>query len=652
MSPAEVAHRVFDRAQIALWRRLWFNPKKAPKPQLRAREPQFNSGLARQPSIVPAEAATPIVRCAAELLRGYWRVFAIERTDVKAGVDWHWDASASGRVAPDTYAFDIRINGEDLPFDTKYLWELSRHHQTTVLATAYWLTGEEVYARDAADQVRRWCDANPFLHGIHWASGIELGIRMISFVWTRRLLDSWKEVRNAFEFDRGFVEQVYWHSWLLSRRVSYGSSANNHLIYEAAGLYVASCAMPWFMESKRWREQSRKILEREFVRQTFDSGLNREQASDYHGFVLEALFCCIMEGDQSGHPLSDAAWDVARRMIERLADLADCKGQPPRQGDSDSAHGLLLDAPGYDRWADLLELGRICFGRSDWWPTPLAQTARAQIFSLVLNGHRKASREFVPRRRTSMAKDAGVAILRMRSNTADEIYCAFDAGPLGYLSIAAHGHADALAVELRLGGQPVLVDPGTYTYAKSRAWRRYFRSTLAHNTVELDGRSQSAEGGPFLWTSYARAKLLNASGLDEDSDVAVVVGEHDGYLKNRFKGRHRRRVSLDRHKRSLQIEDDIASERTVMCRILFHLHPDIRCSLDGAKAVLVSDSLDQQMAVMLPTEFAWQLIRGNEDPPLGWYSPSYDLKVPTSVLVGSKSIFGTIKAKTKIEFMA
>ena len=103
--------------------------------------------------------------------------------------------------------------------------------------------------------------------------------------------------------------------------------------------------MPWFAELERWREQSQEILEREFVQQTFDSGLNREQASDYHGFVLEALFCSVLEGDRSGHPLSDAVWDVGRRMIERMADLADCKGQPPRQGDGDDAHGLLLDAP-------------------------------------------------------------------------------------------------------------------------------------------------------------------------------------------------------------------------------------------------------------------------------------------------------------------
>ena len=39
-----------------------------------------------------------------------------------------------------------------------------------------------------------------------------------------------------------------------------------------------------------------------------------------------------------------------------------------------------------------------------------------------------------------------------------------DAGPLGYQTIAAHGHADALSFTLSVGGMEFLVDPGTYAY--------------------------------------------------------------------------------------------------------------------------------------------------------------------------------------------
>ena len=61
-------------------------------------------------------------------------------------------------------------------------------------------------------------------------------------------------------------------------------------------------------------------------------------------------------------------------------------------------------------------------------------------------------------------------------------------------------------VEVRYGGVDVLADPGTYCYHGEPAWRSYFRSTIAHNTVELGGRNQSGEGGPFLWLRHANGR--------------------------------------------------------------------------------------------------------------------------------------------------
>ena len=40
---------------------------------------------------------------------------------------------------------------------------------------------------------------NPFLSGVHWTSGIELGVRLISLAWIRRLLADWPGVAGLFE---------------------------------------------------------------------------------------------------------------------------------------------------------------------------------------------------------------------------------------------------------------------------------------------------------------------------------------------------------------------------------------------------------------------------------------------------------------------
>jgi hypothetical protein len=88
-------------------------------------------------------------------------------------------------------------------------------------------------------------------------------------------------------------------------------------------------------------------------------------------------------------------------------------------------------------------------------------------------------------------------LMRDRAGEPDEIWCRCDHGPHGFLSIAAHAHADALSIEVRHGGVDILADPGSYCYHGETEWRAYFRSTLGHNTLELDGANQSVLGGPL-----------------------------------------------------------------------------------------------------------------------------------------------------------
>ena len=61
----------------------------------------------------------------------------------------------------------------------------------------------------------------------------------------------------------------------------------------------------------------------------------------------------------------------------------------------------------------------------------------------------------------------------------------------------------------------------TATTANPR-WRSYFRSTLAHNTIEVGGQDQSTSGGPFLWTRHARSRLIELE-TDADGEVTALV---------------------------------------------------------------------------------------------------------------------------------
>ena len=115
------------------------------------------------------------------------------------------------------------------------------------------------------------------------------------------------------------------------------------------------------------------------------------------------------------------------------------------------------------------------------------------------------------------------------SEDGPEIWCRCDGGPHGFLSIAAHAHADALSVEVRHDGVDILADPGTYCYHGEPEWREWFRSTGAHNTIEIGGVSQSESGGPFLWNTQAPTTTL-ACEVGEQA-VQTWSAEHDGYLR-------------------------------------------------------------------------------------------------------------------------
>ena len=111
--------------------------------------------------------------------------------------DWFHDP-VTGRRAPDRQlAFQIHYRDEAETGNIKQIWEMFRHRQITVLATAWWLTQQERYAEVAAGQLRSWWSENPFLTGVHWTSGIEAGIRLISWTWARRLLDDWPKVTTS-----------------------------------------------------------------------------------------------------------------------------------------------------------------------------------------------------------------------------------------------------------------------------------------------------------------------------------------------------------------------------------------------------------------------------------------------------------------------
>jgi hypothetical protein len=640
MSPAEIQGRLVDAWLKRRWRARQLAEREPDLLALPASIPAFASAL--DPSAadgLPEEARARLLRTADAALAGRFVFFDRERDDLSGDPDWFVDPRTGLRAPSSAYAFDIDCRDVQKVGTIKYVWEPSRHYQLTVLAAAWFLTSDPRYAEFAAAQLRSWWRHNPFLSGVHWTSGIELGVRLLSWVWVRRLLNGWTGVTALFEQNPDFLRQLHHHQEYLARLGSHGSSANNHIIAEAAGQFAACCAFPWFAETPGWRERAAAVLRRETQLQTFESGLNRELASSYHLFVLELLLGAAIEGEAARYPLGADLWQRICGMTDALAATVDVRGRPPRQGDGDHGRGLLLDHPDAEPCASLLATGATLFGVCDWWPGLAPSDLRTLLWRSLAGRPMAAGRR--PTALPHRFADAGMVLLRDRPHSEDEIWCRCDHGPHGYRSIAAHAHADALSIELRCGGVEVLVDPGTYTYQGEPAWRSYFRSTIGHNCLELDGHDQSVAGGPFMWTRSAAATEIAASGLD-GGPKAVWRAAHDGYQRLSPGARHERTVTLHRAARQLVVEDAVASSGRHECRLAFHIGPEVDCYLDGSVAQLAwqTDAGRWRAVMRLPEALDWSAVRGQTEPPLGWYSPCFGAKLPIVTLVGKGVIAG------------
>jgi hypothetical protein len=251
--------------------------------------------------------------------------------------------------------------------------------------------------------------------------------------------------------------------------------------------------------------------------------------------------------------------------------------------------------------------------------------------------------------------DAGLVLLKGHVGE-DEVWCRFDSGPFGYLTIAAHAHADALALEVRVAGVDVVADPGNSSYEAEPDWRRYFRSTRAHATAEVGGHDQAEQWGAFLWAAHADADLVRLA-LDDDGRRSAT-GRHGAYRRLSPPVDHERTVTLDERAGTLGITDVLSpggapAGAEVDVVLSFPLGPTVEVTWDGTTAHLTwpgRDGRPRGADLELPDVLTWSALRGRHDPPSGWYSPEFGVRVPAWSLQGSGRVKGPIVMVSVLRF--
>lgn len=656
MSAREIWWRVCGRAQD--WRDRWLVGYHGSARRLtavlrsdgrdegRASLSEAATGVWRDAAPDSAEAGWRgrLVARAEGILAGRWRLFDLDPCEFGDVIDWNRDAKAQRR-APLVFSPKIDYRDYRAVGDCKFVWEPNRHHQLVVLARAYRATGDERYAAGAARQLESWLEACPYGRGMNWRSPLELGIRLINWVWTLDLAGS----SAAFDerLRRRVLHSAYLHLREITRKYSRGSSANNHLVGEAAGAYVASCYFHELRDAARWREEARGLMVEQIEAQTFGDGANVELATGYHLFAMQFFLVVGLVARRANDALPDAYWSRLAAQAEYLGTLLEGGADAPMFGDGDDGYVLDLSDGAADPRGWLCAAAAL-FRRADlkaWSGPGFGETAAWLLGPGARSVWERLPKPADAQIRSRGFKDAGVYLLQHGTrDAADRISVTVDCGPHGWGSIAAHAHADALAITLRAFGVDVLVDPGTYDYFSCPAWRNYFRSTAAHNTIEVDERDQSEMLGAFLWGSRAAARCLRW----EPSTVGGrVVCEHDGYTRLSDPVVHRREVRLDGDVGRVVVRDELVANAAHT--LALHLHFAEQCVLraTGDNRYEI-DAGPGRLVLELAPEWQCELLRGGDEPGPGWVSRGYHRKSPAACLRARTTIHGATALETSI----
>jgi hypothetical protein len=644
MGPAEVAWRVRRAAQDAAQDVVpavlaragealpsddaWWDDALAAFRRADDRPVLLDAGRARVIAAEAPEAVAAVVAAAERVVEGRVRYFGHPEVRLADPPDWHHDPLSDHRW-PRVTAH--RLDHRTAPADVKWIWELNRLQHLPWLAQAWLATGRDVFAETAFRHLDSWVEANPVGVGIAWRGAFEAGVRAISVLVALQglrecpLLDRDRFRRVVTVLDAG--ARACW------RERSLHSSANNHLVGELAGLVTTTLLLPELPGADVRCRRALGLLAAEADRQLLPDGAGAEQAVGYQVFTADLLLVVLVLLCAGGRPVPRAVEHALRRSGDYLAALV-AEGEPvPRYGDDDEGFALRLGAASHPTVRDHLAL-LAAYGAADPLPDdpgtgPGPHWVRAATAGRV----GPVPGPWTPptgRPGSLHAPDGGLVLLRSREAGRRQ-RVTVDVGPLGYLAIAAHGHADALALTWTMDGEEVVEDPGTASYYGHPEWRAVHRSTAAHATVEVDGEDSSQMAGAFLWTTHA--------GVDEvhvDLVAGVVEAAHDGYTRLPDPVRHRRRVTAAPDRLGLEVRDELEAPggggHTAV--VSWPLAPGLTAEPvpDGFRVLRADGGLVATARVQASSPYAVEVVAADPETHRAWSSSRLEAREPACLV--------------------
>lgn len=462
-----------------------------------------------------------------------------------------------------------------------WLYNLHYWHYATSLGCRYDRTGEPSTYDLFRSLVRQWIAACPVATPTAW-DAYPTSLRIVNWIRAYTLFSPCLE--DDAQFSAELRRSIFIQARFLESHLEY-DLLNNHLLENGRALLLAGMFFDGRV-AERWHTKGLKILLAGLAENFLGDGGHDEVSPMYHAAMLDLYdeLACVLE---------DNGQQVPRILTEQLGAMRNWLAavmHPDRKIAllNDSAFGVAPPA------VDLLN-GVEC-------------------------------------------DDDGLGVLPKSGyftfrDSEKQHFLIFDCGRLGPEHQPAHGHCDTLSYELSISGKRIVVDSGVGTYHGDIEWRDYFRSTRAHNTIQVDDQEQSE-----IWQRFRvarRAYPENPIWSDTNPELTYVAGSHTGYQRLVGRVRHRRWICWVA-RRFWLICDQVTGTGSHDLQSHVHFHPaaTVMTRTDSESGRPHQEVQREEVSLqVLPFGEQWvSTHRGELNPIQGWYAPQFGLHEKNDVL--------------------
>ncbi|MBB5322522.1 heparinase II/III family protein [Marinobacter oulmenensis] len=445
--------------------------------------------------------------------------------------DWH-KSVLTGKCFPDRDRpwHAIRDFNSDAG-DIKGIWELSRFDWVLGFAREA-QAGRTEALQKLESWLESWVQENPSYCGPNWKCGQEASIRVMHLAMAAIVLG------QSCRPEKGLLELVEIHLKRIAPTIQYAiAQDNNHGTSEAAALFIGGSwlAIHGISQGTSWEKKGRRWLENRARRLIEQDGSFSQYSVNYHRVMLDTLSMVEVWRKTLQLPEFSRHWySKARAATEWLTALLRPGGDVPNLGANDGARLLPLAAVDYRDFRPSAQLANVLFLRQRAISDPGEWDAPLRLLGLELP---EAVAECPG---NVQFDDGGYAIMRKNHCFVLFHYPRFRFRP---------GQADALHLDVWLGGRNIFRDGGSFSYNTEEPWQSYFPGVGSHNTIQFDGRDQMPRLSRFLFGEWLKTSRFQP--LDETYEgLSVLAGYRD------YKGAvHTRKVLLGKEK--LTVKDDI-----------------------------------------------------------------------------------------------